>query len=95
MSKLLAALVYQEVFTRYYYLLAQLNHLEISWRGIKAYSTNVVYNLMRSLSTQANQLGFTKPYNYLLLSYNYLLEAALLHFPNNCRQLVVLCPGVT
>jgi len=30
-------------FTRYYYLLAQLNHLEISYSGIKTYSTNVVF----------------------------------------------------
>jgi len=44
MSKLLVASVYQEVFfTRHYYLLAQLNHLEISCRRKKTYSTNVVF----------------------------------------------------
>ena len=31
----------------------------------KTYSTNVVFNPTRSLSTQANHLGFTKPSNYL------------------------------
>jgi len=46
MSKLLAASVYQEVFFYQavaYYLLAQLNNLEISCRGIKTYSTNVAF----------------------------------------------------
>jgi len=56
------------------------------------------FNLTSSLSTQANHLGFTKPSNYLLLRYNYLLEAGfciIIKIPNNCKQLFVLCPGVT
>jgi len=64
MSKLLAALVCQEVFfTRHYYLLVQLNDLEISCRGIKTYSTHVDFDPTRSLSTQPNHLSFTQPCN--------------------------------
>jgi len=58
---------------------------------------------MRSLSTEANRLGFTKPSSCLLLSCNILLEAASLRHnrnsndnsngmfmhPNDERQLVV------
>jgi len=67
MSKLLAALAYQEFFTGYYYLLASLNHLEVSCIGIKHILTMLFFNLTPSLNTQANHLGFTKPSNYLLL----------------------------
>jgi len=52
----------------------------------------------RSLNTQANHLDFTKPFNYLLLWYNYILKQLLciiIKIPNNCRELVVLCPDVT
>jgi len=69
----------RKFFTRHYYLLAKLNHLEISCRGIKHILPMLSFNLTRSLSTPANHLGFTKPSNYLLLWYNYLLEAASLH----------------
>jgi len=62
-------------------------------------------NPTRSLSTEANHLGFTKPSSCLLLFCNILLEAAWLHHnrnssgnsngifmhPNDWRQLVV--PG--
>jgi len=68
MSKRLEALVYRVVFYPILLLTSVTeHHLEISCRGIKTYSTNVVFNPTRSLSTQANHLGFTKPSNYLLL----------------------------
>jgi len=38
---------------------------------------------MRSLSTEANHLGFTKPSSYLLLWCNILLEAASLGHSRN------------
>jgi len=59
--------------------------LEISRRGIKTYSTNVVFSLTRSLSTQANHLGFTKPSNCLLSWCNYLRGAASLHHNENSQ----------
>jgi len=43
------------------------------------------FNLTRSLSTQANQSGFTKPFNYSLLWYNYQLGAAWLHRNRNSK----------
>jgi len=52
------------IFTKHYYLLARLNHLEIShvsWD--KTYSTMLSFKLKRSLSTWANHLGFTKSSN--------------------------------
>jgi len=65
MSKLLPALVYQEVFYQTILLNSVTEPLGKSCRGIKTYSADVVPK--RSLSTQANHLGFTKPSNYLLL----------------------------
>jgi len=42
-----------------------------------------LWNPMRSLSTEANHLGFTKPSSCLLLWCNILLEAAWLHHNRN------------
>jgi len=68
MSKLLAALVYQEVFYRTLLLTSVTEPLGYIVPWDKTYSTNVVFNLTRSLRTQANQLGFTKPSIMIQLS---------------------------
>jgi len=68
MSKLLAALVYQEVF---FYQALLLTSVTESLGNIVPWDKNILpllsFNLTRSLSTQSNHLGFTKPSNYLLL----------------------------
>jgi len=55
------------------------------------------FNLTCSLSTQANHLGFAKPSNYCYYDAIYLKQLCciILKIPNNCRQLVVVSPGVT
>jgi len=56
-------------------------------------------NLTLSLSTQANYLGFTKhPITCYYATINCLKQLRccnIIKIPSNCRQLVVLCPGVT
>jgi len=47
---------------------------------------------MRSLSTEANHLGFTNPSSCLLLWCNYLLEAGWLRHNKNSRWLRQLVP---
>jgi len=83
MSKVLAALVCYEVFYQTLLLTSVTEPLGNIVPWVKIYSTNVVFNPTRSLSTQANHFDFTKPSNYLLLWYNYLLEAASLHHNKN------------
>jgi len=63
----MAALVYQEVFYRTLLLTSATEPLRNFVPWIKTHSTNVVFNPTRSLSTQANHVGFTKSSNYLLL----------------------------
>jgi len=67
MSKLLAALVCQEFFYQMLLLTSVTEALGNIVPWDKNIFTNVVFNPTRSLSTQANHLGFTKPSNYLLL----------------------------
>jgi len=58
------------------------------------------FKLTRSLRTQANHLGFTKPSNLITCYHdtNICLKQLLriiIKYPNDCRQLIVLCHGVT
>ena len=99
MLKLLAALVYQEVLYQTLLLTSVTESLGNIVLWDKKHILPILsFNLTRSVSTQANHVGFTKPSNYLLLWYNHLLEAAfciIIKILNNCRWLAVLCPGVT
>jgi len=67
MSKLLAVLVYQEVFYQTLLLNCATEPLGNIVPWVKHILPMLSFNLTRSLSTQANHLGFTKPSNYLLL----------------------------
>ena len=46
-----------------------------------------LFNLTRSLSTDANYLNFTKPPSYLLFWHNYLIEATSLRHNKNFKKL--------
>jgi len=67
MSKLLAVLVYQDYFCHTLLLTSVTEPLGTIVQLDKTYFTSVVFQLSRSLSTQANHLGFTKPSDHLLL----------------------------
>jgi len=68
MLKLLAALVYQEVFYQTLLLTSVTESLGNIVLWDKKHILPILsFNLTRSVSTQANHVGFTKPSNYLLL----------------------------
>jgi len=67
MSKLLTALVCLGSFFARHYLLAQLNHFEISRVVGQKHSTMLSFEQTRSLSAQANHFGFAKLSNCIMI----------------------------
>jgi len=98
MSKRLAALVCLEVFYETLLLTSATEpHGNITCVVGRKHSTMLSFKKTRSLSAQANNFGFTKPSNCYFDTIIRLkqLRCIIIKIANDCRQLVVHCPGVT